>query len=263
LEALVTGASGLIGRACLRAAENRFGSSCHTWQRSEHGDFLSELSRQRVLDQVRPQLVIHAAWLNTSRPHYRDDLSNWAWAEASWDFTCAAVERGAHVILFGSARELWLDDHSPYAASKRALLSQAETWADQGSVTWIRPFWIYDLELLRPPFLRDLTVAKDWSQAGIRQPHQELDFLSLMDAAKALQLCVGSKVTGGVVEIGSGELRSLRDFVNALIPEVICPADSASSTVSRPDLRPADIRRLLHVGWAPSNTLTELQPKKR
>lgn len=258
LRVSLIGSNGFLGRAITSELGEGQPHSVSSWSQTNDGSFLERGNRLRFLASARPDLVVHLAWLGTGELGYRDDEANWAWAHETESFASEAVDCGARVLLFGSARERWEQDKSHYAESKRWLLSRIREEAFGDFVTWIRPYWIYHLSSMRPSFLTSVLKPGLNGSQRLRFPTQKLDFLSLMDARSAIRHCVEGRVAGGVVDVGSGAPISIEQFVLRVAgSDVSDKASSPVSTIEGPTIQ-ADITRLSASGWRPVFTEREL-----
>lgn len=231
-KALVTGATGFLGRAVVRALAGR-GFEVHGVARSVrpdgaeatlHGaDLLTDAGRERILMVVRPSHLVHLAW--EARPgRYRDDPGNFDWAAASSDLFARASSIGVERILgIGSCLEYGpcsgpCDETStachPATLYGQAKLAASQTLlaADAGAV-WGRvffPFGPYEPEdRLIPSLIRSLLAGRTFNCS---QGEQLRDFIYIEDLAHAIVAVLESDLTG-VVNLGSGEPRSLRSVV--------------------------------------------------
>lgn len=164
----VTGASGFIGRAVLRALrsagrrvialgtrpEDETGDDVH-WERV---DLCDRRSIHGVLAAHRPNVLIHAAWAR-SRPGGLWNLEeNWAWRDASLAlFEAFWQETGGHVVACGTCAEYapvsgdCVEDLTPvapesvYGAAKADLFERAARRALEmgGSMSWARLFYLF------------------------------------------------------------------------------------------------------------------------
>jgi UDP-glucuronate decarboxylase len=272
---LVTGASGFLGRACVRSLLAR-GFEVHgtgrggpppiaglTWHQA---DLLGEAGRERVIAAVRPSHLVHLAW--EARPGlYRDSADNPAWAAASLDLRARAAAVGTGRILgIGTCFEYGpfsgpcveaatpCRPATPYGRSK---LAAAEGFAAAGAA-WGRVFFPFGpgepAAKLIPALIRSLIAGEEFPCS---QGEQLRDFIYVEDLADAVVAVLQSGLTG-IVNLGSGEGRRLKDIM-AYFACRIGGADRiryGAREVSGADAEPlivADIGRLQReTGWAPS-----------
>lgn len=255
---LITGASGFLGGAVANRVSRDLGYECVLWNRRVHGNLLDSDRVTKTLMRLRPDQIVHLAWLGTATSGYRSDMENWSWAEASWHLAKTGAALGARLVLFGSAREVWPNDGSAYALSKRTLAARLLASDFSSNVTWVRPFWIYDKKLKRPTFLRLFAEGEVPDLSMLSEPWRQLDFLKIQDAVAAIALVLNAKVDGGVVELGSGVLISIESFIGAFYPTLKDRGEASMRENDGEGIRPAATGRLREAGWAPTATMREL-----
>lgn len=164
----VTGASGFVGRAVIRALQSTgrrvlaLGAQPHGEDQEgvhwERVDLLEPSSVRAALARHRPRALVHAAWAR-SRPGGLWNLEeNWAWRDASLAlFETVWQECGGHVVACGTCAEYaavgedCVEDSTPiapasiYGAAKADLFEKAARRAPQagGSLSWARLFYLF------------------------------------------------------------------------------------------------------------------------
>ena len=278
---LVTGASGLVGRATLPALLAA-GFEVHAvsssgardveppvaWHRA---DLLDQNAATSVVHEVAPTHLLHLAW-HTSPSDIYVSAENLRWVTASLHLlrefarvggrraaiagTCAEYEWTAEQYSEGSSP---LNPSTLYGACKYSLwlIASRMRELDQVGIGWGRLFSVYGPgehpDRLVPFVARALLANED---AGCTSGAQIRDFLYSGDAAEAFVALLQSDVNGPV-NIASGQGISVRTLVSEV-----------GVTLGRPDLirfgevdlregEPAalvaDTRRLNdEVGWSPS-----------
>ena len=266
---LVTGASGFLGRALVPALAGR-GFEIHGVARSAQpaiagvtwhaADLLTEAGRVQALSAVCPTHLVHLAW--EARPgRYREDPVNRLWAEASIDLLARARACGTSRILgIGSCLEYGpqtglCDERTsqcrPTTLYGQAKLSAAEAYIAAGAA-WGRvffPFGPHEPEArLIPSLIRHLRAGQsfDCSHGG-----QLRDFLYVEDLARMTAAVLESDLTG-VVNLGSGEPRSLRSVVEHVADRLearhlVRFGAIAATGVDAEPIIAADVRRLRSV----------------
>jgi len=271
---LVTGASGFLGRACAARLLRR-GIEVHgtgrgaapdlpglIWHRA---DLLSEAGRAALVAAARPSHLLHLAW--EARPGlYRDSPDNPAWTAASLDLLDRAQAVGTERILgIGTCFEYGPYDGpciegvtscQPVTLYGQAKLEAAEGFAAAGAV-WGRVFFPFGpgepAGKLIPALIRNLLAGEVFSCS---HGEQRRDFIYIEDLAEAMAVLLESPLTG-IVNLGSGEARPLRDIVAAFArrlgrPELVHYGARAVSGADAEPIIAADVRRLRAAGWAPS-----------
>ena len=238
---LVTGATGFIGRQTLpllvergfevhalssQAAPTaeRAGEAGVQWHRA---DLLDPASIDPLCERVRPDVLLHLAWVTTPGVYTRTP-TNLDWVAASLRLARSAAQHGATRLV--SAGTCFEYHHGPgdchetttvltpdtlYGASKVALGGLLDAFASEVGVAnaWGRVFFLYGPhehpDRLVASVARAL-LAGDTAACSVGT--QERDFLHVRDVAAAFVALVGSDVRGAV-NIGSGDALTVRDLV--------------------------------------------------
>lgn len=246
---LVTGSSGFIGRRALQALCDR-GFEVHalTTDRNRTA-MLAELSEQSrkdvtfhqcdlfnrdaLLDSVREvsaSHLLHFAW-DTTHGKFWTTPNNLTWVAASANlFRSFAESGGKRIVAAGTCAEyLWTDEtlserHSPcrpstlYGTCKNSLQEILLKYASDASLTaaWGRIFFLYGPNEGRDRFVSSailhLLAGKPFEMTHGRQVR---DFLHVDDVALAFVTLLDSELHG-IVNVGSGEARELREIVSAI-----------------------------------------------
>ena len=277
---LVTGASGFIGsHLCERL--RKLGAVVHgvsrtarkegvvsRWWQAELDD---ELATRRVIDSASPDIIFHlASFVSGKReiefvlPALRSNLLS------TVNLLVAATQTGCpRVVLTGSLEEAEGDAAtatpvSPYAAAKSAASSYARMFhALYGSpVVTARLFMVYgpaqqDRAKLVPYVALSLLRGE---LPQLMSGRREIDWIYVDDVVDAyLALATTPGIDGQTVDVGSGELTSVRQVVEQLA-EIIAPArrPNFGVVVDRPmeRVRVADVGRAFELtGWKPKTPL--------
>lgn len=253
---LVTGASGFLGRHVmrrLRRDSNHGDSRVVAWSRETHGDLLDAEARRKALNEQRPGVILHLAWLATGTPDYRENPANAKWAEATAQFAVEARNRGIGFVGIGSMIEDDPLEHSAYAISKRAAgAAMGDLRASASQVTWLRPSWVFDFTELRPRVLKANAAARA-SGRSFRPatPEARLDFIHVDDVAGAIQIALERGVHGQW-NINTGHQISVRNLIHSyaewhdgLMPDWPSTRDGAYEL---------GIPNLTEFGWGPNET---------
>jgi UDP-glucose 4-epimerase len=276
--ALVTGAAGFIGSTLCRRlvasgmevhGVSRVARSTRDGIRWWTADLSDAGAAGRILRQVRPDVAFHLA------SHVSGDRGLGAVASTLRDnlvttvnlLTAAAEAGGTRVVLAGSMEESAPDDpapSSPYAAAKAAASAYAQLFDQLYGlpVVNLRVFMVYgpgqwDGTKLVPYVISSLLRGEGPRlSSGTRQ----VDWVYVDDVVAAFVAAAESpKAPGSTVDVGSGELVSIRALVERIVPLVggdVRPVFGALP--DRPGERPrvADVAPSREViGWEPSTPL--------
>jgi nucleoside-diphosphate-sugar epimerase len=223
-----------------------------------------------VVRTVRPDTVFHLAShvsgnraLAMIRPTLRDNLLS------TVNILTAATDADARVILAGSMEESAPDDSdsapgSPYAAAKTAASVYARLFHAlyELPMVHLRLFMVYgpgqrDASKLVPYVTNALL---DGEQPRVTSGLREVDWIYVDDVVSAfLATAEATAVDGKTIDIGSGQLITIRSLVERLVHIVGAPVQPLFGALSD---RPLQHRRVADValtqsliGWQPRTTL--------
>ena len=277
---LITGATGFIGRQCLPLLVSR-GHEVHAVSSRPHPpeapgvhwhplDLLTDHATDALCAQVRPEALLHLAWVTTPGLYTRTP-ANLDWVAASLRLVRSAVAHGARrLVAAGTCFEYAHEgvDRLPetavlrpgtlYGASKVALGGLLAAFAREASVSsaWGRVFFLYG-----PHEHPDRLVASvvrallSGEPAACTEGTQVRDFLHVRDVAAAFVALLDGEISGPV-NIGSGEPLTVRALVREIgaqlgRPELIALGARPSSPRDPPRVV-ADVTRLRdEVGFQP------------
>ena len=286
--ALVTGASGFIGRHVLPALRRR-GFEVHavsSTRRVEKGgvtwhlaDLLDASASGELLRAVEPTHLLHLAWYAEPGAFWTAPV-NVQWLEASLSLmrtfaelggqravgagTCAEYDwsSGAGVFREGDTTPT---PHTLYGQCKQSLQAVAERlYAAPGmpSFAWGRIFFLYGPDehpaRLVPSVTRALLEGRE---AQCTEGSQRRDFMHCADVAEAFAALLDDRIEGAV-NIGSGQAVSIAEVVS-LIGEVCARPElvrlgALPTRPGEPDVLVADTTRLHEVvGFAGPRALGE------
>lgn len=255
---LITGSTGLLGRYFIDALQSdpdRFAWEIVRWDRRAHGDLTSSSSLDQV-KKLRPDVVLHFAWLNTTAPKYDLDEKNQEWARSTTQLANTCAELGIWFIGLGTCLELQESTvDTNYVSAKKSVFNALNEPLIQEKCTWIRPHWIVDIGQKRP---RVVAAALDARNRGIPftpdNPTARLDFIDARDVAAACLAILNSDVRG-VVEVGSGQVRPLESLLQRVRGLELSQGSLATEDSNFQEVvNPANTDKLFALGWRPEFT---------
>lgn len=281
---LVTGATGFIGRQCLRILGER-GFEVHAVTHDEvdqaggevrwyRADLLDRIAVGELVGCVKPIYLLHLAWY-VAPGSYQSSLDNLRWVQASIDLLQAfALHGGKRAVAAGTCFEYdarygyCSESITPlrpvtlYGACKHALQTVSASSAEEMglSTAWGRVFFLYGPHE-QPTRLVPSIVGRVLRNetATCRYPTLIRDFLHVRDVATAFCALLESEVAGPV-NIGSGQAVSLGDLALRVAREIgreeLVEFASSARLGAEPQFLVAAVDRLTNeVGWQPEYDL--------
>jgi nucleoside-diphosphate-sugar epimerase len=228
---LVTGASGFIGQHILAPLMER-GFEVHATARgalpggipvTSHGvDLLKPDDARRLVADLRPAIIIHAAWY-VAHGRFWNAPENTEWLEASTALAAYAAEAGARRFLgLGTCAEYateagddgvpWLENRSiapatPYGEAKAALARRLAEMAEgraRFSFAWARLFHLFGPGENPARLVPSIMIAlREGREAQCASGRPIRDFISTPSCGAALAALAASDVEGPV-NVASG-----------------------------------------------------------
>jgi nucleoside-diphosphate-sugar epimerase len=239
---LVTGASGFVGGPLVEklladgddvhALSTRPRDAPDTGRAHWHRcDLLDPVALERVVDEVRPERLVHLAWY-VSHGRFWSAPENAEWVEASLRLLRAFADAGGRrAVLVGSCAEYsWggehdldersspLDPRALYGVCKDGLRRVASAYASEAGLelAWGRLFFLYGprehQDRLVPSVIRALIAGE---RIATTTGAQERDFTHVDDVAGALAAVLQSEVTGPV-NVASGHGTPVAEVLDAI-----------------------------------------------
>ncbi len=285
MRVLLTGASGFLGRQAIgplidlsyevHAVGNTETDPRARWYR---GDLLDQTTRRQLVRAVRPQAVLHCAWV-TRHDAYWTAPENLDWVAASLDLVRAAADLGARrVLIAGSCAEYdwgnpparpWREDDpcrpaSLYGTAKDALHRVLAPFADAAGIglVWARLFHLYGPHEAPDRLVPSLLAAlRDGRRATIGSAGAVRDFLHVADAGRALAHLLGAAVSGPF-NVASGApltIGALAGMAASVAgrPDLLAHAERSGPAAGQPAAIVADTQRLRATGFVPAISLRE------
>lgn len=277
---LVTGATGFIGApVCRRLVEH--GAKVYAVSRSVQKSTTSQLSWiqadpadlcaiREIFKTVRPDIVFHFAGVSTAAanldlvtPTFHSQLASTVYLLSS------AAELGcSRFVIAGSLTEP-TSNHvgpgSPYAAAKWASTVYGQMFYQlyKTPVVIVRPFMTYgpgQSEGKLVPYVT-LSVLRGESPR-VSSGQWQADWIYIDDVVTGFVAAGATPGTDGlIIDLGSGELTSVRDVVQKIIDltgDKVKPIFGANPDRPFEQIRVADTKQAYAtLGWKPTVTLTE------
>lgn len=281
MRALLTGATGFVGHACVNALLAK-GFEVHAVTRHTPpattpspvqwhvGDLLEE-TPDALLARVRPTHLLHAAWY-AAPGRYWTGTDNLRWVAASLELIRAfQAHGGQRVVVTGSCAEYdWTGrgdltelttERRPatlYGVCKDALHRVLARFASQTGLSygWAHLFFMYgpgeQAARLVPSVITGLL---DGERPRCTAGTQVRDFLHVADVADALGALLASNVQGPV-NVASGQPVTVREVVETIERVLGSPGRAEFGALpTAPDdparLTAATERLFAEVGWQP------------
>ena len=249
---LLTGATGFVGRALvaplleagfeIHAVTHRAPPPSSAAARWHRADLLDEGAARALLREVRPAILLHAAWY-VEHGLFWTAPENAAWLDASVALAEAFAEEGGRRIIgigscaeyaaqAGADAEPWpetrrLDPTTPYGRAKVALFERLSGLQARRGVefAWARLFHLFgpgEPQARLVPSVALALLRGEEAPCGSGLPVR--DFASTRHVGEVLTALAASRVTGPV-NVASGEGRSI-----AAVTRILAAA------AGRPDL---------------------------
>jgi nucleoside-diphosphate-sugar epimerase len=280
---MVTGGTGFIGQYCVdllldhghevHVLTRNLRSPCSSQARYYAADLMDTAAINRILERVRPRLLLHLAWFAVPEKYWTAP-ENLDWVQASLGlYRIFEKSGGGRMVTSGTCAEYdWhysqcLESKTPcrpaalYGICKHALSEIAESFCALRDLShaWARIFYVYGPNDYEERFIPCLIRAMlEGRPAACRNGNQALDFLYVRDVASALVRLLESDLQGPV-NVGSGVPKRLGDISRHIATALGCPellTVSEQTPADSPSLLFANIKRLREeLGWSPKYSL--------
>jgi nucleoside-diphosphate-sugar epimerase len=242
---LITGGSGLIGRW----VQAHWPATLEAVEVSHRDHDLADASAfVEVIRRLAPDAVLHLAWCASGSPGYRDSPENARWVEATTRAAHFCVDAGIHFTATGTVLDTSAGPDA-YSAAKADLRERLGPQIRGGSITWLRPFYTFDPAARRPALVADCLAARAAGTAvSLRSPGSVHDFIHAADVGSAIAVVLEHRLDG-ILDIGSGRGRTVRELALACGAEVDAPEEPPAASEAVADTTP-----LRELGWSAGAT---------
>jgi nucleoside-diphosphate-sugar epimerase len=248
--ALITGATGLIGRAVLEGWTDQELEPVPLDRSTD--DLLVRGAATALVRRLRPAVVVHLAWVASGTPGYRTSPDNQRWLATTLELAEACADNHALLLATGTPLDREPAGADAYSAAKSALWQALSAEVFAGRIGWLRPYYVIDPVRRRPALVDQALAARTAGQPlTLLTPESRHDFVHVDDVATAVRTAAHHRLAGEI-EIGAGRLRSVRQLVEAL--GVTWQAGPSTADTPPHAHEAANVARLLDLGWAPTTT---------
>lgn len=277
----VTGATGFLGRAVMRALGGQGHTLIGTYRRAipddapegviwEQADLTDPSDIARLCATHKPSHLLGLAWY--MGPGAQGSVENFTWLARSVDLLSAFAEAGgARVAFCGSCMEYdwrleepFIEDISSIEAQTEYGLAKSSLYRVFGSYcaklglsgAWGRPYFLYGPGEAPHRLAADVIISLlEGREALCTHGLQKRDFLHVDDVADAMIRLLWSNYEGPL-NIGSGRAIALKDLIEEAGRQIGRPElirlGARETRPGDPVLVEADITRLSQtLGWRP------------
>lgn len=235
---LLTGASGFVGRFCYSLLK-KYGYEVipigyrNVYKNTTDSnllecDLLDKYTRDSLLGEYKPDYLLHLAW--DVKPGYQNSDNNLFWFNASIDLVQSFYKNGGKFALtVGSCFEYnlynkndkicefttELNPDTIYGQCKKQMYEYLQLWTQFYGYKYChaRLFYLYGPYEFPNRFLPSIINGLlNNNLVELGSGIQIRDFLYVEDVASAIVAILNSKPSSHVINIGSGDGQSLKDF---------------------------------------------------
>ena len=201
---LVVGHSGLLGNAILSIPTNV--QFIQAESRMLLGDNEAGKAIVSEAGQKSCTSILNLAWQSNRSDDYDQQTIHLEWCHATELFTRLAVSNGLKVYLIGTCLDSLTVPANEYVSAKIKLKTSLANVIAEGSVTWLRPFFVVSISAKRPRLIRGI-LSNQSEKFLIRSPDSTNDYVIVEDVASGIVASIENELEGEI-DIGSGFLTS-------------------------------------------------------
>lgn len=243
---LITGASGLIGTAVIKAAlrESKWEIYAVSSGRTEvhfaegvhhiKANLLDHGLREKLIEEVRPDIMLHLAW-SLEDSAFKNSYSNILWLEASLHLLRLFHDcDGSYFVFAGSSSEYgtWVckensrtEPTNLYGKCKGAFTNIANAYCEQSNIKFasVRYFPIYGENDVVSKGAIPYAIGRfiKGERVYCKAPNNVWDFVYVGDAAEATVKIINSEYSG-IVNVASGRPCIMKDVFSNIAEELNC-----------------------------------------
>ncbi len=232
---LITGAFGFIGSHLLTEFKNSkidFYTFSRSYKNSKthfSGDFLATKVFDNILNEVKPEIIIHLAW-ETNPGKFYEDKTNLKWSDATIDLINKFYHRGGKKFIFSSTCDEYglerieenIDElkqcipKTLYGKSKNLVTNYLEKNFKEKSVI-LRNFFVCGPGENKVKLLSSIiSDANSNKLIKLKRPFDLIDFIDVRDVAKIILKFVEDD-SYGIYNLGSSMINSPLSLAKKII----------------------------------------------
>jgi hypothetical protein len=192
--------------------------------------------------------ILNLAWQANNLADYHDLDINFNWSEATDSLAKLSVQQNLRLFLVGTCLDSGLTYQNKYVQSKILLKTKLKKEIGSGYITWIRPFYIVNIESRRPRVVSSIFLGDE-----ILSPKSANDYIVSKDVSAGIQTILGKNLQGEI-DIGTGFRTTNEELARAISSKfTIPPLKFGNSPIAVGSV--ADSTVLRSQGWHPNHSL--------
>jgi hypothetical protein len=201
--------------------------------------------------------ILFLAWASNSDQNYDQQDVHGDWTKVAIELVELSMKKSIDLYLVGSCLDQNPDSMNFYEAAKSKLFKEVKNEIKNKKITWLRPFYVINLDPPRPRILQNL-INSHPIPITINSPNTFNDYILAEDVGNAILISLEMDLKGEV-DIGTGSLVSNYEIVQLFVLNLnlVQPIFGKSDLITG---RIADTSQLLSLGWRPTSTDQFLLP---